>query len=113
MTSPAAIAAANPTNGLLVAYVTAAAVNAPASIIPSRAILITPDRSENIPPSAARISGVARRPVDQINEIVNRSLMSSFLKVLQQSQFLKGLAEESLGRNKQNNGRLQNLDDVL
>ena len=33
--------------------------NAPISIIPSRPMFTTPERSENIPPSAAKMSGVA------------------------------------------------------
>jgi hypothetical protein len=52
-----------------------AAANAPANIFPSRAILITPERSENIPPSAARTSGVANLIVDQSNAIVKMSLI--------------------------------------
>ena len=70
---PAPIPANRPTNGLPTACVTAAAVNAPANIIPSKAILMTPDRSENIPPKAARIKGVVSRIVDQINDMVNIS----------------------------------------
>src|SRR3982751_4720614 len=58
------------------AWVTAAAVKAPASIFPSRAILITPDRSENRPPSAASTSGVASRMVDAISERVKMSLIN-------------------------------------
>jgi hypothetical protein len=57
--APAAIAARRPTQGLPAYHVTAAAVNAPASIKPSSAMLMTPDRSENIPPSAASSRGVA------------------------------------------------------
>ena len=33
--------------------------NAPISIIPSRAMFTTPLRSENMPPSAPKVSGVA------------------------------------------------------
>ncbi len=70
------MAPSNPSHGLPVAYVTAAAVNAPASIIPSSAMLITPERSENSPPSAARISGVDSLIVDQISARVKRSAIS-------------------------------------
>ena len=37
--------------------------NAPASIIPSRPMFTTPERSEKIPPIAAKVSGVAARRV--------------------------------------------------
>ena len=33
--------------------------NAPISIMPSSAMLMTPERSENSPPSAPKMSGVA------------------------------------------------------
>ena len=36
-------------------------------------MLMTPERSENNPPSAARISGVGSLMVDQISEMVRRS----------------------------------------
>src|SRR6185503_10688071 len=62
--SPATAAAASPNQGLAVNTVTAAAENAPASIIPSSAILITPPRSEYMPPRAARISGVDSRIIE-------------------------------------------------
>src|SRR3954451_5322181 len=59
MAAPATIADASPTQGLRAYHVIDAAVNAPASIKPSSAMLMTPERSENIPPSAASSSGVA------------------------------------------------------
>ncbi len=62
---PATIAAAIAIQGLPVKWFTAAAANAPASISPSSAMLITPERSENIPPSAASRSGVASRIVEK------------------------------------------------
>src|SRR3954470_15908764 len=40
------------------------AKNAPASIIPSRPMFTTPLRSENMPPIAAYVSGVAQTSVD-------------------------------------------------
>jgi hypothetical protein len=40
---------------------------APISIMPSRAMFTTPLRSENIPPSAAKVRGVAQRNVAAIN----------------------------------------------
>ena len=56
---PATAAHIKPTHGLPILTVTAEAVNAPASMIPSSAMLMTPPRSENIPPSEASVSGVA------------------------------------------------------
>jgi hypothetical protein len=38
-------------------------------------MLMMPERSENKPPSAARIKGVANRTVDQIKAMVKRSLI--------------------------------------
>ena len=57
---------------------TTAAVNAPASINPSSAILITPARSENMPPSAANISGVAERIVEKSRMKVKMSVSLLF-----------------------------------
>src|SRR5215813_2907707 len=100
MASPAAIPATRPKNGLLDAYVTAAAVNAPASIIPSSAILITPERSENIPPNAASTRGVANLTVDQMSDTVNISLIASYFRALKQSEHLTCFAEECFSRYK-------------
>ena len=66
--NPAIAAAINPIQGFCVKTVTAAAVKAPASIIPSSAILITPPRSEYIPPSAASISGVESLIIEASND---------------------------------------------
>ena len=38
--------------------------NAPMSIIPSSPIFVTPERSLNIPPIAAKMSGVANRSME-------------------------------------------------
>ncbi len=46
------------------------AKNAPTSIIPSRPMFTTPDRSEKIPPIAANASGVAKRRVAAISPAV-------------------------------------------
>src|SRR5262245_8043585 len=73
--TPAVIAAIIPIQGLPVKYVTAAAVKAPANIIPSSAILMTPLRSEYSPPSAARMRGVARRMVDAIKVKLKMSVI--------------------------------------
>ena len=37
---------------------------APINIIPSRPTFTTPERSENMPPRAPKISGVAKRSID-------------------------------------------------
>src|SRR4026209_2654657 len=83
MNNPASIPANKPTHGLALpmpnltsaAYVTAAAVNAPANILPSSAMLMTPDRSENSPPIAASTNGAASLIVDAIMDHVKTSLM--------------------------------------
>src|SRR5215470_15127122 len=66
--NPATIAAQSPTRGLWVKIVTTDAVNAPASIIPSSAILITPPRSEYMPPSAASVRGVEYLTIEASND---------------------------------------------
>src|ERR1043165_5719122 len=75
MAAPAIIADASPTQGLPAYQVTDAAVNAPASIKPSSAMLMTPERSENIPPSAASISGVASLMAEKSSPALKMSLM--------------------------------------
>src|SRR5205085_7709415 len=57
--------------------VPAAAVNAPDSMMPSSAMLMTPPRSEYIPPSAARINGVDSRIIDASNERLMMFLIGS------------------------------------
>src|SRR5215204_4647439 len=106
------MAATRPTHGLPLAYVVAAAVNAPASIIPSSAMLMTPDRSENKPPSAARMSGVERRIVEKINAIVKRSAIG-LLPPKRVAEAEDRRAKKCFRRDEQDNRRLQNLDDVL
>ena len=56
---PAAIAISTPRNHELVRSAPSTPKNAPISSMPSSAMLITPLRSENRPPSEAKISGVA------------------------------------------------------
>src|SRR6185369_4915586 len=90
--------------------VNAAAVKAPASILPSSAILITPERSEKRPPSAASTSGVASRIVEAMSENVKMSLMC--LNVPRQSSS-ESPFEETFSSNKQNDHALQNLHDVF
>src|SRR6201995_3611833 len=55
-----------------------AALNAPASITPSSAMLMTPERSENIPPSAARMSGVASLMDEKRRLTLNMSFISCY-----------------------------------
>src|SRR5574339_324533 len=95
---PAPIAATRPIHGFPVVHVTDAAVNAPASIIASSAMLMTPARSEKRPPIAARMSGVASR----IDEPSRTSVKTSATP--------ESTSERRLGRHEQNDQRLQNLD---
>src|SRR4029079_2829223 len=118
MNSPAIIPPNKPNHGLAApmprlvsaACVSAAAVKAPASIFPSSAILITPERSEKRPPSAASTSGVASRIVEAINENVKMSLMC--LNVPRQSSS-ESPFEETFSSNEQDDHALQNLHDVF
>src|SRR5689334_1387984 len=112
ISNPAATAAMRPTHGLPLAYVAAAAVNAPASIMPSSAMLMTPDRSENSPPSAARMSGVERRIVEKIKAIVKRSAIG-LLPPKRVAEAEDRRAKKCFRGDEQNNRRLQNLDDVF
>src|SRR4051812_22508867 len=121
MNRPAVIPASSPTQGLKLpmpifvsaAYVTAAAVKAPASILPSRAMLMTPDRSEKSPPSAASTSGVARRIVDQTSANVKTSLIRLDLRLLKQTELIKWTTEQTLRSYKQDDRSLQYLNDVF
>src|ERR1043165_10292216 len=111
MKSPAIMPASKPIHGLALpipnrwsaAYVTAAAVKAPASIFPSRAMLMTPDRSEKSPPSAASTSGVASRIVEAMSERVKMSLMC--LNAPRQSSSESPL-EETFSRDEQDDHAL-------
>src|SRR5437879_1827449 len=53
------MAASRPSQRLCVASATAKPMKAPVSMMPSSAMLTTPERSQRIPPRAARVSGVA------------------------------------------------------
>src|SRR5262245_53909392 len=120
MKSPARSPASKPTHGLAfpipifvsAACVTAAAVKAPASILPSSAMLITPDRSENSPPSAASTSGVASLIVDAINENVKMSLIDSSPQTYHRSSAHEPLKERLRGDEKDDDP-LQHLHDVF
>src|ERR1043166_6526258 len=90
--------------------VSAAAVKAPASILPSSAILITPERSEKRPPSAASTSGVASRIVEAMSEKVKMSRMC--LNASRQSSSQSPL-EEKFSSDKQDDHALQHLHDVF
>jgi hypothetical protein len=56
---PATIAAASPSHHELSLSAARIAKNAPISIIPSSPMFTTPERSLNMPPIAANVSGVA------------------------------------------------------
>src|ERR1044071_3688319 len=118
MKSPATMPPSKPNHGLAApiprlvsaACVSAAAVKAPASIFPSSAILITPERSEKRPPSAASTSGVASRMVEAMSENVKMSLMCLTLPRQSSSE---SPFEETFSSHEQNDHALQNLHDVF
>src|SRR6476661_7868097 len=121
MKSPASNPPSKPTHGLALprcnslsaAYVTAAAVNAPASILPSSAMLITPERSEKSPPSAASTSGVASLMVEAIKENVKMSLIQLGPQTLHWSDFANQPFEERLRCDEENDDSLKDLHDVF
>src|SRR5689334_4751389 len=121
MKSPARIPESKPTHGLALprcnflsaAYVTAAAVKAPASIFPSSAMLMTPERSENSPPSAASTSGVANLMVDAIKEKVKMSLIRLGPQALRRPDSAHEPFEKRFSRNEENDDSLQHLHDVF
>src|SRR5919108_406655 len=65
--APAAMPMKRPPTHELVRSAPQAPKNAPISIIPSRPMFTTPLRSENMPPSAANVSGVAYRSVAAVS----------------------------------------------
>ena len=62
---PKIIAISRPTTQLPLQIDPQTAKNAPISIIPSRPMFTTPERSEKMPPIAAKASGVAKRSVER------------------------------------------------
>src|SRR5947209_5694603 len=119
---PAATAARRPTQGLPAKWVTTAAVKAPASISPSKAMLITPERSEKSPPRAARSSGVVRRMAEERSSIRKRSRMSHLPFDAAGASGVGGpgappgepaAAEDLLGRHEEDDHRLEHLHQVL
>src|SRR6185436_8073528 len=121
MKSPASMPPSNPIHGLAppmwrlvsAACVTAAAVKAPASIFPSSAMLITPERSEKRPPSAASTSGVASRIVEAMSESVKMSLIVLRSQTFHGSSSSQEPFEESFGSDEKNDDTLQNLHDIF
>src|SRR4030095_14739097 len=115
----AATAANRPIHGLAfpnfspAAYVTAAAVNPPASIFPSSAMLMTPERSEKSPPSAASNNGVAVLIVEANNAQVKISLIFLNSRTCDSPASPERQSEERFSRNKENDDTLQTLDDVF
>ena len=69
------IATSTPTNGLPEYQVPATAAKAPISMNPSRARLVTPERSERSPPIAAKINGAAERSV-AVSNATEKKLIS-------------------------------------
>src|ERR1051325_386264 len=95
------------------ACVSAAAVKAPASIFPSSAMLITPERSEKSPPSAASTSGVAVLIVEAIKERVKMSLIQLGPQTFHWAEFADQPFEERLSGDEENDDSLQYLHNVL
>src|SRR5205814_43408 len=62
---PAAIPISRPRNHEPVMSAPKIPKKAPVSIMPSRAMFTTPERSDTMPPSAPKVSGVAQRRRDQ------------------------------------------------
>src|SRR4029079_9943408 len=121
MNSPAIIPPNKPNHGLAApmprlvsaACVSAAAVKAPPSIFPSSAILITPERSEKRPPSAASTSGVASRIVEATSEIVKISLIGLNSQTLHRKSSTQKPLEKRLSSDEENDDSLQHLHDVF
>ncbi len=67
MTAPDAIPISAPRNHEPVTSAPKMPKKAPISIMPSRPMLITPARSDRMPPSAANASGVAKRSMAAIS----------------------------------------------
>src|SRR5687767_15119600 len=80
--------------------------------MPSRAMLTTPARSENRPPSDARINGVDSRIVDQMSETVKSSTMGRN-RPGPAAKPGERIAEHRLARDEENDDGLQNLHDVF
>ena len=74
---------------------------------------MTPDRSENSPPSAASTSGVASRIVEAISESVKMSLIRLGSANVARKLLPNGPLEESFGSDKKNDDALQHLHDVF
>ena len=66
VTTPEAMAIATPHTQLPVLSAPQIPKKAPISIMPSSPMFTTPERSENIPPIAANVSGVAKTSIDAI-----------------------------------------------
>src|SRR5512140_3481534 len=79
-------------------------------MMPSSAMLMTPDRSEKRPPIAARSRGVARRIVDGISSKLKISCIGLTLCLLEESL---AAAEQRLGCDEENHESLQDHDQVL
>ena len=76
-TPPVIMATSSPMNGLPENQVPATAAKAPMSMRPSRAMLVTPERSESRPPMAANTSGAAERSVAVSRATVKKLVSAS------------------------------------
>src|SRR5205807_2063899 len=77
ISTPARIAAATPSQRLWLAKATAKPTKAPVSMMPSRAMLVTPDRSHMTPPKAASASGVAVTSVCEPKTVTSLAWIAS------------------------------------
>src|SRR4051794_33217075 len=75
------MATRSPTKALLEYQVPATAAKAPMSMNPSRAMFVTPERSERRPPMPAKIRGAAERSV-AVNNATEKKLNSVSSEVL-------------------------------
>src|SRR5258706_1385146 len=84
-------------------------------MMPSSAMLITPPRSENIPPSDASVSGVAYLTIDARSDrlmMVRSILVSGFLN-RSSNESLRAAAKHCFTGNEQNNDRLKDHHPIL
>src|SRR5450759_1936584 len=95
--------------------VTTTPKNAPTSIMPSSAMLTTPERSQMVPPIAARASGVAMRMADA-NRSGVRKLSHIGVPLPLESELLTALDEpgdDRLGAHEEDDERLHDHDDLV
>src|SRR6185503_5568899 len=106
-----------------VSYAPTAAPNAPVSRIPSRAMLITPERSDSTPPIAASAYGMVMRRTCETNDSESRLRSSSDMAALfvgsgdRKRGHRLGLAQppavRGCHRDGEDDDRLEDIDQVL